>query len=374
MQIVRIRHMFFPDAPFDYFYELSARQAKKGHEVNVITWNRNACCPLEVVAPGFSVHRLSGLDFSIFRTYQNYPFLPGLGAKISLLAPNLVHIESHLFLPSIQAINEAKKKGLPCVLTIHGVFADRGFAANIVQKAFLYTFGSKLFRTVNKVICLTRSDASEISRFGCPFEKIRLIPNAIDTERFKPGTEIEEKQIVWVGRFVPEKGLKYLIEAARIVISEVQDARFLLVGYGPLKGKIKKMVKNFGLPQASVQFVGPLEREQIVEILKKASIYALPSLKEGLPLSLLEAMACEKPVICSNIPGINEVVSNGQNGILVPSKNPKALADAILLLLSDKKFGSKLGKKARKTMIKKYSWKIVIEKMEKVYNEAIREQ
>jgi len=371
MHIVRIRHLFYPDMPRDYFYELSTRQVWQGHEVDVLTWSKSGKFSEEKVNEGFTVHRLCGLNFSLFGMVQDYPYLPGLPTKLEMLKPDVVHAESHLFLSTVQAVNMSKKLGLPCVVTVHGVFADRGFAINFAQEAYLRTLGLEVFKNADRIICLTRSDAEEIAGFGCPLNKIRLVPNAVDSEFFKPGDEREDNLIVWVGRFVPEKGVEYLVEAARILVDKHRDVKFLLIGYGPLKTKIIRLVYNYGLLGKSVHFVGPLSREEIAKILSKATVFVFPSLREGLPLSVLEAMACSLPVVGSDIPGVNDVVMHGENGFLVPPKEAKALANGILVLLNDGNIRRSFGKNARQLIVEKYEWNIVINKIEKVYNEAI---
>jgi len=130
-----------------------------------------------------------------------------------------------------------------------------------------------------------------------------------------------------------------------------------------------KLAQDFGLLDKSIYILGPLSREEIAEILSKASVFSFPSLKEGMPLSVLEAMASAVPVVGSNIPGINDVIIHGENGILVPPRNPEALANAIMLLLEDRSLRRKLGQNARKVITEKYNWSKVINDLEKVYEE-----
>jgi glycosyltransferase involved in cell wall biosynthesis len=94
-------------------------------------------------------------------------------------------------------------------------------------------------------------------------------------------------------------------------------------------------------------------------------------LREGLPLSVLEAMACGVPVVGSDVPGINDVIVNGENGLLVPARDPKALAKAVLTLLNNAELRVRLGQNARRLIVEKYSWDRVIYNIEKVYSEAI---
>ena len=373
LRITRIRHLFYPDMQPDYFFELSKRQAEAGHEVDILTWRKNGSYSDKVVAGGFIIHRLHGLNFRMDGMIEEYPYLPRLPAEIEMLKSEIVHGESHLFLTTFQAISKAKSLGLPSVVTVHGVLAYRGFAVNSMQRIYLHTLGSEVFKRADRVICLTRGDAGEIVKLGCNPEKIRLVPNAIDTERFRPGKKQDDNLITWVGRFVPEKGVQYLIEAARIVANEFRDVRFILVGYGPLETKIMKLAFDHGLLNKFVFFTGALDRDEVAKVLGKSRIFVFPSLKEGLPVSVLEAMASGLSVIGSDIEGINDVISDQYNGLLVPSKNPKALASAISTLLNDRSLGKKMGKNARQSMTEKYSWDIVSNKIEKVYYEAIEE-
>lgn len=375
MHIARISHIFYPDMIGfgDYLFEFSMRQMRMGHKVDVLTWNKNKRCSEESVADGFTIHRLSGINFSIDGAITEYPYLPRLPNTIAQLKPEIIHAESHLFLTTVQAVKQSKKLGVPSVVTVHGVMAKRSAVINLIQYSYLSTLGLWIFKNADRIICLTESDAREIIRYGCPSEKIRIIPNAVDANCFRSGNECQKNSVMWVGRFVPEKGLNYLIEAAKIVSTKFKNVEFMLVGYGPLKANIAKLACDYGLLNNSVRFGGPYDRRQIPSILCKAKIFVLPSLKEGLPLSLLEAMACGKAVVASDISGINDVIMNGKNGLLIPAGNPEALADAVLTVLNDENLRGRLGRNARQLMVERYSWNIVTNKIEKVYNDAIKE-
>jgi glycosyltransferase involved in cell wall biosynthesis len=256
------------------------------------------------------------------------------------------------------------------VVTVHGVMARRDHATNLAQYVYLYTLGSRTFRKVNLVRCLTNSDAEEIMRCGCPSEKIRVIPSAVDTDLFRPENKQAENLIAWVGRFVQEKGLRYLVEAARLVVDQHKDVKFMLVGDGSLRRKIVSMVDRNGLSE-NVIFAGKLAHKEIAKTLQKATLFVLPSLREGMPFALLEAMACGVAVVGSHIPGISNVVTHEENGLLVPPENPEALANAILMLLNDESLRRRLGQNARRLMVEKYSWNIITNKIEKLYHEVL---
>lgn len=373
MEIARIRHLFYPDMPHDYFYELSAQQAKYGNEVHVFTWNKlKSKYGQKIAVDGFTIHRLRGFNFSFYGLVQDYPYLPTLRLGLETLKPDVIHAESHLFLPSIQALRMAKKSKIPYVVTIHGVSANRGTVLNLAQKTYIHTV-SNFFRNVNRIVCLTKNDQAEIIKYGFPDDKIRLIPNAVDVERFKPIGNREDNLVVWVGRFVPEKGLEFLIEAARIVSKNFPDAKFLLIGYGPLKMKIVRLALHYGLLGTYVNFRGNLSRDEIAQVMGKASIFVFPSLKEGMPVSVLEAIACEVPVVGFNISGVSDIIEDGKSGFLVPLRNVAALAQAIMNLLGNKKLRRTLGHNARQSAIQKYRWSIVLQALTNVYLEAIND-
>lgn len=367
---MRVRHLFYPDMLHDYIYELSAQQTKRGHQVDVLAWKKNGGFLQERAPEGFVIHRLPGLNLGIRGLFQEYPYIPNLPATIERLKPEVVHAESHLFLTTVQAVRKARQLGVPCVVTVHGVFAKRGFAVNSAQLAYLRTLGLEVFKNADMVICLTHSDVEEIVRLGCSLKKVRLIHNAVDTERFKPSKEREPNLIVWVGRFVPEKGLEYLIEAAKMVVDKSKDTRFLLAGYGPLKTKVMRSVHECGLGKY-VRLVRPLSRDEVAGVLGKAGIFVMPSLSEGMPLALLEAMSCGNAVVASNIGGMAEIIGDYDNGVLVSPRDAEGLASSILMLLRDDRFRGKLAKNAREVVEKEYSWGSVLDQLDSVYGSIL---
>lgn len=353
-------------------HELSLRQVEQGHKVTVLTWRRERFKPhQEIVGSRYLVMRLNNVWMPWDSLGMTNPFLPALSKTIRQLDFDLIHAHSHLFWTTVTAVKIAKATRRPVIITVHGVSAERNSLVNLAQYSYLYTFGSWVFRNSTRTICLTNSDATEITRFGANPEKIRVVPNAVDTDLFKPG-EDNGNHLVWVGRFVPEKGLQYLVKAAKIVLSEHHDVKFVLVGDGPLKPCIMNLAIKNGLKER-ICFAGKMSQREVVQVMQSASVFLLPSLKEGFPKTLLEAMACGKPVIASNISGVNEIIEDGYNGLLVPPREPRLMADAIIELSNDKDLSHKLGQQARLSVLKRYNWDLVIDKIEKVYCEAIEE-
>jgi glycosyltransferase involved in cell wall biosynthesis len=251
------------------------------------------------------------------------------------------------------------------------VLGDRGSLLNFAQRAYIHVIGRSVFSKADRTICLTIDDASIINRLHCPWEKISVIPNGVDVNEFRPLDNETPSSLLWCGRFVHEKGLEYLVEALRIIVTEKKrrSIKLTMVGDGPLLPKIHELVERNGLDE-NVRFVGDLPHERIPTLMSEASVYVLPSLHEGMPYTLLEAMACGKPVIGSNIPGINDVIAHDRNGILVPAEDPKELACAIEKLLDDRKLRRDLGRNARQLVVMKYGWDTIVSRIERLYCEV----
>jgi glycosyltransferase involved in cell wall biosynthesis len=235
-----------------------------------------------------------------------------------------------------------------------------------VQEVYLRTVAKSLFEKVVAVICLTEHDAVSVGGIVGGYEKIYTIPNGVDSEFFRPSSLKDPNLITWVGRLVPEKGLVYLLYAMREIVRVHPDVKLVIIGGGPLEARLVKLADGLGL-RGNVRFVGSVSRAEVARFLSMSSIFAFPSLMEGLPLSVLEAMACGVPVVGSDIPGVNSVVKHGYNGLLVPSKDSRLLAKAVLTLLNDDKLRMVMSMNARRVILDKYSWDKVIQKLEGVY-------
>ena len=354
-------------------HDLPIFLAEKGHDVSDICWSGSKKWIVDRQNSNLTHYLMPGVSFSLPGFVSQYPYIPNLSKAIRLLSPNIVHAQSHLFLPTVEAVKAASKLGIPSVVTVHGVSVDRSILSNSAQQIYLRTLGLDVFRSADRIVCLTRYDAERVAKIGCPNEKIRTVPNAVNTKRFMPSDKDERRDalVVWTGRFVPEKGLPYLVEAAKLVVEKRKNVRFLLVGYGPLKTKIKKLAYDYGLLDRFLNIIGPVGRDKIPSILGKASIFAFPSLSEGQPISVLEAMACGLPVVCSDIPGLREVVRHRINGLVVPARNSPALSNALLTLLSDEDLRKTMGQNSRRLALSKYSWQVVVNQLEKVYSELV---
>jgi len=192
---------------------------------------------------------------------------------------------------------------------------------------------------------------------------IRMIPNGVDTARFTPAESREEGgpvRLVFVGRVVHQKGLDVLLSALAKLPSEA-DYALTIVGDGPLRGALTEQAASLGvLPR--LRFAGWAGREEMPELLRRADLFVFPSRDEGMPNAVLEAMAAGLPVVATRISGNEEVVADGETGLLVPPDDPDALAGALAGLLADAALRRQLGAAGRARVCREYSWQSVAER------------
>lgn len=188
-------------------------------------------------------------------------------------------------------------------------------------------------------------------------------PEAYRTECAPPGTPM----VVLVARLLWDKGIGEFVEAARLLRARGIPGRFVVIGGADPdnRSSIDSSTLERWRAESSVEFWG--FREDIPKILETASIACLPSYREGLPKSLLEAMAAGLPCVTTDVPGCREVVRDGDNGILIPPRNPEALADALTALLRDPEMRKRMGRRGRERVVAEFSEQRVIAETLAVY-------
>jgi glycosyltransferase involved in cell wall biosynthesis len=188
-----------------------------------------------------------------------------------------------------------------------------------------------------------------------------------DNRAFKDKFEINGKRIVLsVARLAEEKGLQILLRSVNHVVEAVPDAVFVIIGRDDgYRKQLLRLSRSLNL-ESKVIFTGVVEEGVLRSALSSCDVVAIPSLYEPFSTSMLEAMAYGKPIVASDAGGMPEAISNGVNGILVPSGDPKALADKINMVLSDCRLTKRIGKQA-KMDVQKYSWHRIARRIIAVY-------
>jgi glycosyltransferase involved in cell wall biosynthesis len=242
-------------------------------------------------------------------------------------------------------------------------------ANNMIDRA------AKLF--VSKHVAVCESDARFLrERKGVPASKIDIIHNGIDPLRSKSSAAARNRirraiaaretdcVLITVARFHKGKGHRVLLEAMQRLVVQHPQTKLVLLGEGAEQAEMRCLCRTFGIAE-TVYFAG--YQSDVTEWLSAAEINVLPTFYEGLPLTILEAMAAGLPTVASNVGGIPDAVKDGVSGLLVPAGDPPRLADAISSLLSDPAERSRMGSEAQSAVMQHFTLEQQIQATEKMY-------
>jgi len=282
-------------------------------------------------------------------------------------------IHSHGYKSNFYGLMTAKMSKVPILATVHGWTGE-------TDKLRLYENLDKwVVKMMDHLIAVSPMICNELRSLGLNTARVTFIPNGIDVERFDPKKVnadvrkefgIEDSFVIGsVGRISNEKGHIYLIKAFEKIQSKIPGARLMIIGDGPLLGELKEYARKH-LIANKVIFTGI--REDLPSLYRAMDVFVLPSLKEGIPMALLEAMAMEIPVIATDVGGIPYVVSPDQDGILIPPVDPDILAEKISSFLQDEPLRFEIGKKARSKIIERFSLNPLYQSYLKVYQNVKR--
>ena len=281
----------------------------------------------------------------------------------------------------------ARIANVPIIISSMAMLVE-GYDVSISRKGLYVLIDRWTERWVDRFIILSEaSRRTLIERHKIPPEKIVKIHNGIEIEEYHPDLkEVRNKKLELrrelglksdmpvigaIGRLVWQKGFEYLIQAIPQVIETFPEAKFLIVGDGPLRRRLEELSERLKIKD-NIIFTG--FRSDIKDILATIELLAMPSLLEGLPIVLLEGMAMAKPIVATRIDGMTEVLENGETGLLVPAKNPHELAEVIIEILKNKTKADLLGQNARKIIEEKFSVKRMVEQTELVYEKLLTEK
>ncbi|MFA5386572.1 MAG: glycosyltransferase family 4 protein [Candidatus Paceibacterota bacterium] len=216
-----------------------------------------------------------------------------------------------------------------------------------------------------------------IENLGINSQKIKRICFGVDVKKFKPEPESKELKrslgitnsstVISLRSLMPIYDLKTLIQAIPLILEKAKNAKFIIVGEGPEKEELLSTSRSLGVFD-SVKFIGSISNEEIHKYLNLADVYVSTALSDsGIAASTAEAMACGLPVVVTDTGDNNRWIKNGENGFVIPIKNPEALAEKIIYLIRDKKLGEKIGGINRKVIEERNNYYKEMEKMERIY-------
>jgi glycosyltransferase involved in cell wall biosynthesis len=344
-----------------YLLNLLSEPAFKGVEVLV-------ACPEGELAKrldAMGLHRIpiSGRDVSYSSRLTRE-----LGEIIDEHRPDLVHTHS-----SLSGRIAARLRGTPIVYTKHNLVRIPDEKGVLPPRAgFGKRWLNRLLANVlaDRIIAVSEGVRKDLAESGVKPAMIATIPNGIDLTPYVRRQAGGKRgfRVGTVARLHRQKALDVMLEAAKLVLSSEPAARFVIGGTGPMEAELKAKIKELRL-EPYVKMAGFVS--DVPDFLSKLDVYVLSSDYEGLPLAVLEAMGAGLPVASTAVGGVPEAVVDGQSGFLVPPRQPKALAQAIVRLLVDPDLARQMGIAGRSRAEELFDAKVMAEKTVKVYRRAV---
>ncbi|MCF7853739.1 MAG: glycosyltransferase family 4 protein [Candidatus Pacebacteria bacterium] len=233
----------------------------------------------------------------------------------------------------------------------------------LLRRTLSYRLEKRVLSTCTHVVCVSDHIRREVEQwFGVPADRLSVIGNGVDADHFRP----PEKEIwsgcppriLFVGRLVNRKNVSLLLAAARILQREAIDFEILIAGDGPDRHSLQEQATAMGL-HSRTTFAGRKAASELLKCYQSSDIFVLPSRYEGMPLVLLEAMACGLPTIACNFTGVRDIIRHGHNGFVADEGTPECVAEYLRQLLADKARAKTMGRQARNDVLRQFTWKQV---------------
>lgn len=320
--------------------------------------------PRRLEASGIRVHRLP-----LTTKWSFLAQIPRVAATIRRLKPDLVHLHGQFAGSMGQlALQLASRPTSLYHVQWPSYLDDAGPWSRLRNQT------SELVscRLASAVVAVSETDRAEFIKRGlCRPEKIGVIHNAYSTEIEATASTAPPRDgqvIGFVGRLSDQKGCEYLIRAAPSVLSKHPAAKFLLIGDGPERARLELLAQTLGVAGA-VEFAG--YQPQPAELIPNTSLVVIPSIYDPFPLVTVEAMALGRPVVGSSVGGIPEAVADGETGILVPPRDPHAIAAAIDRLLDSPSLLNQMGEAGRRRARERYSPAVIAPQFAQLYRRLL---
>jgi glycosyltransferase involved in cell wall biosynthesis len=360
LRILHVVHRMYPPCFGGlslYADKICQLHARRGHRIEAWTTLEDPRSRVEKRL-GYLVRRYP----AAFTIFEN-PFAPSMMPDLLRYSSfDLIVAHSHLMFTSCFAAVKSLLSSAPLVLISHGYGVQRGPLFGVAQRAYISSIGRAIACKAKCVIAMTSREATRFRNLGVRPERCVIIPPGVDSTLFHPnrGSRLV-RRIVWTGRFVPEKNLTCLLEAAALLKKKIPDVQLVLAGEGPERRKLMELSRTLGL---DVKFPGILARDGIPDLLQGASLFALPSTSEAFPIALLEAMACGIPSVVSAGLGLEQIVDGA--ALIADHRIPHEWALKLEALLTNDNMWESMSMRAYE-LAARYDWNIVAERLERLF-------
>ena len=371
MRILQTPVRFYPyiGGVENYVYNLSQELVDLGHQVHVLCANEPPSLKAEILK-GIKIKRLCSIA-----KIANTNITPSL--PLAILNEDCDIIHTHLPTPWSAdwslIISMLNKK--PLVVTYYNDIIGFGMTRYIAG-IYNATMLQLLLKKAQRIIIIQDNYIRYSPYLENYQDKIEVVPCGVDTDKFQPSKSGEKENTLFflaaLDEFHKYKGLEYLLVSLKTVRKEIPTVKLIVGGKGSLLSYYEAMANSIGIKD-NVDFKGFIPDRELPGYYNECKVFILPSIssvQEGFGIVALEALACEKPVITTDIVGIARDLENTQSGIVVPKKDSDALADAILGILKGNS-SHEMGIRGRKLVEERYTWKQAAQLTEKIYQELL---
>jgi len=311
------------------------------------------------------------------------PLIPEvLKIMLKLADYDILQVGDYFYPTSILPLISCRKREKPMILTVNALpgynWSFGSAIIDLIARAYTYSLGKKILGTYDKIVVLYHKLSEDLKKLGIPAEKICVIPNGVDIEKFQSVQKnnvfeirrklsISDKQriLLFVGRLSEVKRVELVIRLTQKLIREGWPIKTIIVGDGYCRKRYEKMASTI---RDRIIFTGWVSRKALVVFYAIADIILLPSFSEGLPNVLLEAAAAGKPAVATRINGTPDIIVHGKTGFLFDRSDFNSFYRFTKLILSNRDLQEELGRNALKHVKEKFSWEKVVEKYESLYD------
>ena len=378
-----------------YVYYLSRELMKHGNRTSIVTGYDEA---LDIkVNEQLNVYFLKVFKAPIVKSFM---FAASSFRKLNSIRDTANVDITHVNLPLVPDFAVPPGFGRTLISTVHSTWKGEAEAIrgepysrlNANEKFlvsfnwFLRIFEERMLKRANKIIAVSDFTRRELHQYYEDYDnKVRVIHNGVDIDKFKPasgkrkakqelGFNPDDITILSVGRLYARKGLFTLIESMPRVVKRFRNAKFIISGKGQ-SDEMKKLLvhaERIGV-RNNIVFTGYYPDKKLPKLYQAADVFAFSTFYEHHPFAVLEAMSSQLPVVTTNVGGIPETITNGKNGFMCRPFNSREFSDKILYLLEHPVAADEMAFQARKTVVERFDWRLVVQKVLKVYGEVLHQ-
>ncbi len=376
-----------------YVYYLANELIKLGNSICVVS-GYDASADVQIS------EQLSAFFLKIPKTpiVKSFLFAGSARKKMNKMRDGCAVDIAHANLPLVPSFAVPANFGKTLVTTVHSTWKGEAEAIRgepytrlnpnekfmVSFNWFLRIFEETMLERANRIIGVSDFTRRELLQYYKVKEsKIRVIHNGVDTQKFQPaadkrkvkeelGLNPEDIAILSVGRLYARKGLFTLIECMPAVVKRFRNAKFVISGKGQ-SSEMEKLIAHasrLGV-RDNIVFTGYFPDKKLPKLYQAADVFAFSTFYENLPFAVLEALSTGLPVVTTNVGGIPEMIDSGKNGFLVEPFNAQQLADRVLYCLEHPVAAAEIGASARQTILERFDWRLIVQKVLRVYEEAL---